>query len=824
AIAEAALSKPSPFLIYQESRLIVRALRDYMRSDIGEILVDTPEMYAEALEFVEQVMPHNKRKLKHYTDDTPLFNRFQIESQIESAYERTVRLPSGGALVIDQTEALTAIDVNSARATKGGDIEETAFNTNLEAAEEVARQLRLRDLGGLVVIDFIDMSSNKHQRDVENKLQNALKYDRARVQLGRISRFGLMEMSRQRLRPSLGEASQIVCPTCEGHGRMRSIESLSLSIIRVAEEHAMKDNTGQVLVQVPVEIGNYLLNEKRSALREIEQRHDAPIVIVADEQLHSPHYEVTRIRSNEMGEETSKPSYQRGTPRKLNTISLTKGQLNIPPPAVTKVKPTQPAPLREPKPMPVEPELQAAPVQAQVQSIPAAVAQAAPANGGFFGWLRKVVGGAPAQPVAVETPAPQARAPQGGERGDRNEQRQRREGRGENRGDGGRQQQQKQQKQQQKQQGNRQDRQERPERQERPDKQERQEQQRQQQPKPERSEAAARQDKGDARNKPARQERQERPNAAAPVVAVVAETATVIDAEPQLQPNVPVQNEELATAVVTTNAASDNVAATSEDAAGGENGGKRRRGRRGGRRRRRGGGDSAATVESGEHDDALDSVLDVDTAQPEFEFSDLDPGEAEHAQAETISRPTDTAKEQASEPVAAPAPSTSPATTEPATRMEPAQPVAAEAQTDHAIVNPEPPAAKPEVARTEQAEAAPALSVEAMPTNVDVAVDAERVESAIAVVEPVLAPVAMPATPAANAPEQPLPIAASSTADEAPAEQLVPSASGDEDVAAKQRAEQLRILFEAARQQPMSAASAPTATSAAANPPPSNAG
>ncbi|MBN8262590.1 MAG: Rne/Rng family ribonuclease, partial [Xanthomonadales bacterium] len=367
AIAEAALSKPAPFLIYQESRLIVRALRDYMRSDIGEILVDTPEMYAEALEFVEQVMPHNKRKLKHYTDDTPLFNRFQIESQIENAYERTIRLPSGGALVIDQTEALTAVDVNSARATKGGDIEETAFNTNLEAAEEVARQLRLRDLGGLVVIDFIDMSSNKHQREVENRLQNALKYDRARVQLGRISRFGLLEMSRQRLRPSLGEASQIVCPTCEGHGRMRSVESLSLSIIRVAEEHAMKDNTGQVLVQAPVEIANFLLNEKRSALREIEQRHDAPIVIVADEQLHTPHYEVTRIRENELGEETSKPSYQRGTPRKLATLSLTKAQLNIPPaPAVTKVKPAQPAPLREPKPMPVE-----APAPQPVAQVPA---------------------------------------------------------------------------------------------------------------------------------------------------------------------------------------------------------------------------------------------------------------------------------------------------------------------------------------------------------------------------------------------------------------------------------------------------------------------
>ncbi|MBA3487361.1 MAG: Rne/Rng family ribonuclease, partial [Lysobacter sp.] len=350
AVAEAALTKPAPFLIYQESRLIIRALRDYMRPDIGEILVDTPEMYAEARDFVEQVMPHNLRKLKEYTDDTPLFNRFQIESQIENAYERTVRLPSGGSLVIDQTEALTAVDVNSARATKGGDIEETAFNTNCEAAEEMARQMRLRDLGGLVVIDFIDMSSSRHQRDVENRLQNALKQDRARVQVGRISRFGLLEMSRQRLRPSLGESSQLVCPRCEGHGRMRSVESLSLSILRLAEEHAMKENTGQVLVQAPTEIATYLLNEKRRALSEIEQRHDAPIVIVADEQLETPHFEVTRIRDNEMGEETAKPSYHRGTPRKLATHSLTKAHLNIPPlPAVTKVTPNQPAPLREPR-------------------------------------------------------------------------------------------------------------------------------------------------------------------------------------------------------------------------------------------------------------------------------------------------------------------------------------------------------------------------------------------------------------------------------------------------------------------------------------------
>ncbi|KIQ96112.1 Rne/Rng family ribonuclease [Lysobacter sp. A03] len=360
SVADAALTKPAPFLIYQESRLIIRALRDYMRPDIGEVLVDTEEMYAEAREFVEQVMPHNLRKLKHYTDDVPLFNRFQIESQIENAYERDVRLPSGGALVIDQTEALTAVDVNSARATRGSDIEETAFNTNLEAAEEVARQMRLRDLAGLVVIDFIDMSSSKHQREVENRLQNALKQDRARVQVGRISRFGLLEMSRQRLRPSLGESSQLVCPRCEGHGRMRSVESLSLSILRVSEEHAMKENTGQILVQAPTEIANYLLNEKRRAISEIESRHGTPIVIVADEHLLTPHYEVSRLRDNELGEDSNRPSYHRGSQRKLPTHALTKANLNVPvAAAVTNVRPAQPAPLREPRqadvPAPVAP-------------------------------------------------------------------------------------------------------------------------------------------------------------------------------------------------------------------------------------------------------------------------------------------------------------------------------------------------------------------------------------------------------------------------------------------------------------------------------------
>ena len=277
AILEASTEKKAPFLIYQESNIIVRALRDYFRGDIGEILADEQVTHDQAAEFIRMYMPQNQRKLKLYTDDVPLFNRYQIESQIESAFKREVHLPSGGALVIDHTEALISIDINSARATKGSDIEETASNTNLEAADEVARQLRLRDLGGLVVIDFIDMVSSKAQRAVENRLRDALKHDRARVQIGRISRFGLLEMSRQRLRPSLGESSEIVCPRCHGHGTVRGIESTALSILRLLEEESMKDNTSQVVADVPVEVATYLLNEKRTSISEIEARkHGQP--------------------------------------------------------------------------------------------------------------------------------------------------------------------------------------------------------------------------------------------------------------------------------------------------------------------------------------------------------------------------------------------------------------------------------------------------------------------------------------------------------------------------------------------------------------------
>ncbi|MGF1547183.1 MAG: Rne/Rng family ribonuclease [Thiotrichales bacterium] len=299
AIEKAAETRPAPFLIYQESNVIIRALRDHYSDDIGEVIIDHPNVYQDAEDFIRQVMPHALRKLKLYQERVPLFNRFQIESQIESAFQRSVPLPSGGSIVIDHAEALTAIDVNSARATKGSDIEETALNTNLEAADEIARQLRLRDLGGLIVIDFIDMMPNKNQREVENRLRDVMRSDRARVQIGRISRFGLLELSRQRLQPSLGESSQQVCPHCKGHGTIRSVESMSLSILRLLEEESLKDKTGIVLARVPVDVGTYLLNEKRTQLSEIEARSSVQIIVVPDPNYERPIYLVERVRADE---------------------------------------------------------------------------------------------------------------------------------------------------------------------------------------------------------------------------------------------------------------------------------------------------------------------------------------------------------------------------------------------------------------------------------------------------------------------------------------------------------------------------------------------
>jgi ribonuclease E len=300
AIDTAASSKPAPFLIHQESNVIVRAIRDYLRRDVGEILIDDKAIYEKALQHVQLVRPDFVNRVKHYSGEVPLFSHYQIETQIESAFQREVRLPSGGSIVIDPTEALISIDINSARATKGGDIEETAYNTNLEAADEIARQLRLRDAGGLVVIDFIDMSPVKHQREVENRMKDAVRNDRARIQLGKISRFGLLEMSRQRLRPSLGESAHNVCPRCDGHGTIRGIESLALSVLRIMEEECIKDNTGQIEAQLPVTVATYLLNEKRASIQVLENRHKVGLVVIPNPKIETPKFQILRRREAEV--------------------------------------------------------------------------------------------------------------------------------------------------------------------------------------------------------------------------------------------------------------------------------------------------------------------------------------------------------------------------------------------------------------------------------------------------------------------------------------------------------------------------------------------
>ncbi len=301
AVATAAEGRAAPFLIYQESKAIIRALRDYLADDIGEILVDNQEVFSEAQQYMQRFMPAGLRKLKLYEDSVPLFTRFQIENQIESAHSHKVNLPSGGSIVIDPTEALVSIDINSARATRGSDIETTALNTNLEAADEIARQLRLRDLGGLIVIDFIDMESQKNQRAVEDRLRDAVRQDRARIQIGRLSRFGLLELSRQRLRPSIGESTSIACPRCSGMGTIRSVDSLALALLRLIGEEARKDRTVKVIAQLPVEIATYLMNEKRDWLNGIETKSGAQVVLVPNKYMETPAYEIRRVRDDEAG-------------------------------------------------------------------------------------------------------------------------------------------------------------------------------------------------------------------------------------------------------------------------------------------------------------------------------------------------------------------------------------------------------------------------------------------------------------------------------------------------------------------------------------------
>ena len=306
AIQKAAATRPASFLIYQEGNAVIRALRDYLRKDVDEILIDQEEVYEDVVAHLKLIRPDFVSRVKYFKDDTPLFTRFQLESQIESAFQREVRLPSGGSVIIDHTEALVSIDINSAKSTKGGDIEETALMTNLEAANEIARQLRLRDIGGLIVIDFIDMSPIRNQREVEDRLKNSLAMDRARIQIGRISRFGLLEMSRQRLRPSLGESSRITCPRCNGQGTIRGIESLALSIIRLIEEEAIKDNTAQVRTILPTEIAAYILNEKRQSIIEIEKRQEVAVIVVPSSHLLTPQYDLQRIRTSELTEQDEK--------------------------------------------------------------------------------------------------------------------------------------------------------------------------------------------------------------------------------------------------------------------------------------------------------------------------------------------------------------------------------------------------------------------------------------------------------------------------------------------------------------------------------------
>ena len=408
AVDGAAVDNKAPLLIYLESSLVIRAIRDYFQPDIGEILIDTDDIYDQARAFMSVVMPDNMNRVKKYRDDVPLFSRFQIEHQIESAYSRMVMLPSGGAIVIDHTEALVAIDVNSARATKGADIEETAARTNLEAADEIARQLRLRDLGGLIVIDFIDMESSKAQKDVETRLKDALRHDRARVQMGKISRFGLMELSRQRLRPSLSEGSHVTCPRCNGTGHIRDTESSALQVLRIIQEEAMKENTAALHCQVPVEVAAFLLNEKRQDINLIETRFKVNVLLIPNKHLETPHYKLERLRHDDPRLDDTKASYKMAEEAakelEADTAYSTRKEAAKPrqEAAVKGITPEQPAPVSVPRPeRPARTEPPAAPQ----------VAAPVPAQGGFISWLKSLFGGKPAEPVvAAPVEAPKQRA------------------------------------------------------------------------------------------------------------------------------------------------------------------------------------------------------------------------------------------------------------------------------------------------------------------------------------------------------------------------------------------------------------------------------
>jgi ribonuclease E len=437
AIDGAAQGGKGAYLIYQESSLVIRAIRDYFNSDIGEILIDTDDIFEQAHQFMSHVMPEHGHRVKRYRDDAPLFSRFQIEHQIETAYSRTVNLPSGGAIVIDQTEALVAVDVNSARAIKGGDIEETATRTNLEAADEVARQARLRDLGGLIVIDFIDMEESKNRREVENRLRDALRQDRARVQFGAISKFGLLEMSRQRLKPALNEGASIPCPRCGGSGHIRDTESSALQILRIIQEESLKDSTAAVLVQVPVEVASFLLNEKRTEITKIELKQRISVLLVPNKSLDTPNYKLERLKHDDPRLDNLDASYKMAE-EVDDVASFTRRsqeRTNKQEPVIKGVLPDGPAPVAAPRPEPIAAPVVAA--AAPVASKPAPAAPApAPAEKGFFGWLKSLFSAetAPAKPAAPVVVAPAA-----GKTGAREERPDgRREGGRDGRGRGGR--------------------------------------------------------------------------------------------------------------------------------------------------------------------------------------------------------------------------------------------------------------------------------------------------------------------------------------------------------------------------------------------------
>jgi ribonuclease E len=401
AIDGASKAGKGAFLIYQESSLVIRAIRDYFTADVGEILIDTDDIFDQAQQFMAHVMPETAHKVKRYRDDAPLFSRFQIEHQIETAFSRTVNLPSGGAIVIDHTEALVSVDVNSARSTRGSDIEETATRTNLEAADEIARQMRLRDLGGLIVVDFIDMEESKNRREVETRLRDALRQDRARVQFSSISKFGLLELSRQRLRPALSEGSHITCPRCNGTGHIRDTESSALQILRMVQEESMKDNTAAVHVQVPVEVTSFLLNEKRTEITKIELKQRVTVLLVPNKNLETPNYRLERLRHDDPRLENLQASYTMVDEQEeevgITRREKTKAKQE---PVIKGILPETPAPVAAPKPAPV-----VAPAPVAAAPAPAAM----PAGGGFFGWVKKLFGGEPT-PAASPAPAPAASA------------------------------------------------------------------------------------------------------------------------------------------------------------------------------------------------------------------------------------------------------------------------------------------------------------------------------------------------------------------------------------------------------------------------------